>query len=271
MLRHLAMTLLLTLTTGSIRSLLNPKADPPRTLMDVPSYARDEFGLRGLSVEADMLSGWSMTDLETLRNRSDQAGCPCLVLIDRAPLSVAHADESVCKEATQRLAKLAQGASRLGCNSIAVEAKVPAGNEAAMARAADTLQGVMAGIERLELNLLLAPSKGLTATSEGLSDLIKRVGGFRIGALPTYGDPACEDEPILQMRHLAPYAGAVHVCVGGFDKSGTHLGLDLAAGVAAAKAVGYQSNIAIDYVGSSPETDLVRAVEVLQAAVDVED
>ena len=63
----------------------------------------------------------------------------------------------------------------------------------------------------------------------------------------------------------------MHVCVEGFDKSGTHLGLDLAAGVAAAKAVGYQSNIAIDYVGSSPETDLVRAVEVLQAAVDVED
>ncbi len=264
------MTLLLTLTTGSIRSLLDPKADPPRTLHDVPSFAAADFGLRGLSVEADMLAGWSMDDLELMRTRADQAGCPCLVLIDRTPLLVADPAEEARKEAVARLSRLAQGASRLGCNSVAVEVAVPLGDDDAFAQAVSTLQTVMTAVERLELNLLLAPSSGLTATSEGLSDLVKRVGGFRIGALPTYGDPATSDDPIDQMRHLAPYAGAVHVRVEGFNKKGAHTGLDLAAGVAAAKAVGYQSNIAIDYVGSSPTEDLPRAVEVLQSAIDAE-
>ena len=270
MLRHLAMTLLLSLTTGSIRSLLDPKADPPRTLHDAPSYACGEFGLRGLSVEADMLAGWSVADLELMRNRADQAGCPCLVLIDRTPLLVAEAVEDTRTDAAARLGRLAQGASRLGCNSVAVEIAVPTGDEDALERAIDTMQGVMTAVERLELNLLLAPSSGMTASAEGLSDLIKRVGGFRIGALPTYGDPVSSDDPIAQMRHLAPYAGAVHVRVEGFNKKGAHTGLDLAAGVAAAKAVGYQSNIAIDYVGASPAKDLPRAVEVLQAAVEAE-
>jgi hypothetical protein len=41
--------------------------------------------------------------------------------------------------------------------------------------------------------------------------------------------------------------------------------------MAAAKAVGYQSNVAIDYVGEGdPATDIVKAMEILQAAIDAE-
>ena len=51
------MSLLLTLTTASLQTLLDPKADPPRTLMDVPDFAINSLQLRGLNINAAMLSG----------------------------------------------------------------------------------------------------------------------------------------------------------------------------------------------------------------------
>ena len=265
------MTLLLSLTSGSLRSLLDPKADPPRTLHDVPGFVSDELGLRGLSLNVDMLSGAAASELDTLRHRADQAACPCLVLVDDLPLEIASEDEAVQTGVLDRLGRLAAAATRLGCNSVSVRVSVPAGNEDAVARGTELVQQAMVRIERQELNLLLAPGPGLAAKSEGLSDLIKRIGGFRIGALPTYGDPHVDEDPIEFIRKMAPYAGAMHIRCEGFKRGGAHRGLDLTAGVQAAKAVGYQSTLVIDYVGEGdPAKDIGRAAEVLQAAIDAE-
>jgi len=48
----------------------------------------------------------------------------------------------------------------------------------------------MPSIERQELNALLSPCPGLMHSTQRLTDVIKRVGGFRIGSLPTFGDAA---------------------------------------------------------------------------------
>lgn len=263
------MTILLSLTSGSIRSLLDPKADPPRTLHDVPEFASSEFGLRGLSLDVDMLAGWSGADMDRLRVRSDQAACPCLVLVDHEVLDLC--DEAMAGEGLQRIERLAWAASRLGCNAMAIRVRVAEGSEDARRETAARLQEALAGVERKELNLLLAPCEGDCAASEGLSELIKMVGGFRIGALPTYGDPVSSEDPIEHIRKLAPYAGAVLIRCEGFKRGGAHRGLDLAAGVQAAVAVGYQSNIVIDYQGEGdPTADIARAAEVLQAAIEAE-
>jgi sugar phosphate isomerase/epimerase len=265
------MTLILSLTSRSLKSLLDPSADPPRTLLDAPGFVSDELGLRGLSLDVDMLAGWSMADMEKLRHRSDQAGCPCLVLVEHASLEFGHEDDAVREAAGERLARLAGAATRLGCNSVAVPVAIRRDDQPALSRAIATAQASLVAIERQEINLLLRPAVGLTDDSEGLSELIKEVGGFRIGALPTYGDPVSSEDPVDHIKRLAPYAGAIHLRCEGFKRGGGHRGLDLAAGMAAAIAVGYQSNVAIDYVGEGdPAADISRALEILQAAIDAE-
>lgn len=265
------MTLLLTLNSGSLTSLLDPKADPPRTLFDVPAFTIDELGLRGLNIHADMLSGWSARDIDQLRHRADQAGCPCLVLLDRTPLEIAHESDETRATMIDRITRLTAAAIRLGCNSIAIEASVPVDDEAARTRAIETIREVMPAIERGELVLLLAPSPGLTEASEGLTSLIKAIGGFRIGAMPTYGDPNSPEEAVEHIRRLAPYAGAIQLRVEGFKRTGRHRGLDLVEGLEAALTVGYQSTIAIDFVGDDdPIKSIAKAAEILQAAVDQE-
>ncbi len=265
------MTLLLSLTTRSLRSLLDPNADPPRTLLHAPAFAKTEFGLRGLSVDVDMLAGWSGEQLATLRHRGDQAACPCLVLVDTTPLAMGALDAADQEAAMTRLSRVATAANRLGCNSVAVSVVVAAGDEAEQDRTAQALQEAMVSVERLELNLLLVPAPGATESSEGLSELIKQVGGFRIGALPTYGDLSTNEDPLEHIRKLAPYAGAIHIQCEGFKRGGAHRGLDLAAGLAAAKSVGYQSNVVIDYVGDGDSAkDIARAAEILQAAIEAD-
>ncbi|MDP7070198.1 MAG: TIM barrel protein [Phycisphaerales bacterium] len=265
------MTLLLSLTTRSLQSLLDPNADPPRTLLDAPAFASSEFGLRGLSVDVDMLAGWSVEQLSTLRHRGDQAACPCLVLVDTEPLAMGSNDEATQQAATQRLTRVATAANRLGCNSVAVRVALTADDTDEMDRAAQAIQDAMVAVERLELNLLLVPGPGGTQSSDQLAELIKKVGGFRIGALPTYGDTAAAEDQLEHVRKLAPYAGAIHIRCEGFKRGGAHRGLDLAAGLQAAKSVGYQSNVAIDYVGEGdPAKEIARAVEILQAAIDAE-
>ena len=268
---QLTMTLLLSLTSRSLASLLDPAADPPRTLFDAPGFASEELGLRGLSLNVDMLAGFGAADLDSLRHRADQAGCPCLVLVDDTLLEVGNSDVAVTDAASERLGRLASAASRLGCNAISIRVSLPRGDEDAFDHGVEVLQDALIRIERQELNLLLAAGPGATDSSEGLSTLIKQVGGFRIGALPTYGDPMAAEDPIEYIRKMAPYAGAIHLRCEGFKRGGAHRGLDLAAGVTAAKAVGYQSNLVIDYVGEGkPAKEIAMAAEVLQAAIDAD-
>lgn len=263
------MTLFLSLTSRSLSSLLDPSADPPRTLLDAPSFVSGEFGLRGLSLDADMLSGWSGDDMDRLRTRADQAACPVLVLVDHQILDIGSSSEEVRTAAIERLQRLAWAGSRLGCNSIAIRAG--AADEDSCSQAADAIQEALVKIDSKELNLLLAPCVGRCAESEGLSELIKQIGGFRIGALPTYGDPESPEDPLHQIRKLAPYAGAVHLRCEGFKRSGAHRGHDLAEGLQAAVAVGYQSNIVIDYVGADDAAkNITKAVELLNAAIEAE-
>ena len=129
-------------------------------------------------------------------------------------------------------------------------------------------------VERLELNVLLAPHEGLTASTERLTALIKRIGGFRIGSLPSFGAAAAagQGDPIDGLRKLAPYAGAIHATIEGFTKKGTHKSWDLKACVTAIRSVGFLNTLAIDYTGEGdPIPNIEKARDLLQTAIDAED
>jgi hypothetical protein len=123
----------------------------------------------------------------------------------------------------------------------------------------------------LELNILLAPNEGLAQTTDRLTSVIKRVGGFRIGSLPNFGAAAAlgDGDPIEALRKLAPYAGAIEATVEGFSKKGAHKSFDLAACVTAIRSVGFVNTLAIDYAGSAdPVANIEKARDILQAAID---
>lgn len=241
-----------------------------RTLLDLPEFAISQLGLRGLNLPASMLSGWSLEDLDRLRDRADKAGCPCLVLVEDKPLPLGSNRTRDRDDARERISRLAAGAHRLGCNALSIMCRAD-DSEASFERVAAEVKKSMTSVERLELNLLLSPTEGLTHDPDRLTELIKKVGGFRIGSLPTFGHAAATGDPVATLRKLAPYAGAIHATIVGFDEAGAHRDYDLVACVQAIRSVGFVNTLAIDYVGEGdPGEDVERARQLLEAAIEEE-
>lgn len=263
--------MLLTLATRSLRALTSGKGTGTRmSLLDVPDFALRQLQLRGMNLFASELSGWTLPRLDRLRDRADKAGCPCLVLVEDTPLSFVHPDAEELEKSSDRVERLVVAATRLGCNSLAIACEAPDTDDAFDATA-DELRAMMPTIERNELNLLIMPWKGLTESPDRLTDLIKRIGGFRIGSLPSFAH-ANETGSIEQtLRKLAPYAGSIHATVNGFTKAGKHEQFDLTAGVEAIRSVGFVNTLAIDFQGKGDPVEAVKkARELLQEAIDTE-
>jgi hypothetical protein len=264
---------------------------PPLSVLDLPDYAVRKLKLRGLSVLASMLAGWSLEDLDRLRDRADKAGCPCLVLVDDAPLLLSSSnasagdggrvptrasradDDAPTGTFARRVHRLATAAHRLGCNALSVRVAADDTDEDFEGLVSE-LRDMMPIVEHFELYLLLAPNEGLTHSPDRLVDVIKRVGGFRVGCLASFAHAADSPggrEPISALRVLAPYAGAIHATVRGFDRKGLHLGYDLAEYVAAIRSVGFSNTLAVEYVGDDePGPNLEQACAILHEAIAAE-
>lgn len=259
--------MLLTLTVNSLRTLLAGRGERTLTPCELPRFAHDELGLHGLSVPASLLRGWTIAEIERLRDEADKAACPCLLLVDDEPLEFGSPDEKIRTAAATRLGRLAAAANRLGCSALGVGCRGKDSTEI-FDRTATLLKGSLQAVDRLELNILLRPGTGLTDDPTRLTDLIKRVGGFRVGSLPEFGHARKSGNAETTLRKLAPYAGAIHATVEGFDKSGAHTGADLAACVNAIRSVGYQNTLSIDYVGNGNAVEEIkRAREILANAI----
>jgi sugar phosphate isomerase/epimerase len=262
--------MLLTLSTGSLRRRLLSSNGSGLTMLDLPDFAIRQLGLHGLNVPASMLAGWSLDDLDRFRDSADKAACPCLVLIEDVPLPLGDEASAVRSKAGDRVRRLAVAANRLGCSALAVHIEAADHDEAFDAVLAQ-IKELMPSVERLELNVLIAPHPGLTHSTERLTALIKRVGGFRIGSLPSFRAAAeCGGgDPIESLRKLAPYAGAIEATIDTFTKKGEHKAYDLAACVAAVRSVGFVNTLAIDYTGDAdPVPAIEMARDILQKAID---
>ncbi len=266
--------MLLTLSANSFRRrLLAPKSAPDAlALTDLPAYAREQLGLFGLNVNTDLLVGADQHKLDRLREAADKSSCPCLVLVESTPLPFADTDDDKGDAAIARMRRVVQAAHRLGCNSAAVGV-MPDDGPDALEYGADRLKRVLQGAERMEVNLLLMAQPGLTGTPERLTDLIKKIGGFRIGTFPDFQTAASFPDPVHFLRRLTPYASAVTATALGFKESKkppgvVHEPYDLVEFVHVIESVGYQGTLAIDYRGEGdPEKGVKNARDILAWAL----
>lgn len=262
--------MLLTLATRSFAKTIRGTGKDPLTLLDLPAFTIRELQLRGLNVDAGMLAGWSFEDLDRLRDHADKAACPCLVLVERPPLPLASHDDATREQALKRMDTLSRAANRLGCSSIAISIEAKDTDDD-FERAAEQIKSLMPLMDRMELTLLLAPAKGLTQEPDRLIELIKQIGGFRIGALPSFAHAAETSDLRETLRKIAPYAGAIHASINTFTKTGKHSGYDLQECTEALQSVGFLNTLAIEFVGrGDPVKPLEQAREVLQQLIETE-
>jgi hypothetical protein len=253
--------MLLTLSTRSLQHAKRAKA--PLGPMDVPDFVAEELGLKGLNVHTPLLKGMVPRDLEALRDRADRARCPILVLVDETALDFGPDSGPASIE---RVAKLGLCASKLGAPAVAVElAALP---EAQFDAYAANVKRSLAALDKFDTHLLVRPGQG-AGDPQRLADMIKKIGGFRIGSMPTFAHAAASGDPADALRRLAPYAQAVEASIKGFGKAGKHESWDLVGCLDAIRNVGYQNTLCIDYAGKTdPVGNIERARDLFAKAID---
>jgi len=238
------------------------------TALDLPQFARESLGLSGLSLTTEMLAGFDSHRLEELRERADKAGCSCLLLAESDPQPFADPDGA--DAAVARMKRVVQAANLLGCNSVAVRVKA-SDSDALIEPIAKRLRQVSEPAEKLDIALLLSPTAGLTSQPERLTELIKKVGGFRIGTFPDFQAAAASKDPVAYLRRLSPYASAVNASTLKFkggepDAPPVHESYDLSGMVEAILSVGYDATLSVDYRGDGDVTiGIGRSRAALQA------
>lgn len=237
--------------------------DASLPLTDLPRFAHEQLGLHGLMLSADLLAGRTRDDLTRLRDAADRARCACLVLMEEAPQKLAAADASA---AAERIRRVMAAASLLGCNSAAVAIDAPDSPEA-LETVAERFKVLMGEAEQRELNLLILPGPlpsagskaSLTGSPERLTELLKKIGGFRVGTMPDFAHAAHAEDMPGYLRRVTPYASAVLGTTLGFsavegdldDERAfvEHAGFDLSAAIEAITAVGFDAAVGLDYRG----------------------
>ena len=279
------------LLTMSLSSPAVVKGLSPQGLIGAPRAVHEQFGLSGLNLSTSVLKGADRTALAGLRDAADRAGCACLVLVE-PPLALADPRGTRADEALARARRLVEAASLLGCNSLALGV-AGKNDDDTFELAVDQLKEITEAAEKRELNVLISPADGLTADPDRVAELIKRVGGFRIGTYPAFQTASKAKDPIAYLRRLAPYAWAVSASTiefvdlaeeAGLEESGNedeeldalaellsapeHVTYDIDAMVKAIAAVGYDGTLAVDYRGDAGTLGIRQSCEALEAALE---
>jgi len=293
--------MLLTCCVSSIADLLVSKGErePKLALDDVPAYVRNELGLHGVNLTTDLLAGADRRRIERLRERADKAACACLLLIEPEALSFGAEDPDAAQAAVDRARRVIQAASLLGCNAAAVSIDAPfSGDEAkddeTTDRVVDHVRMVLERADKVEVNLLLAPRPGLTEDPQRVTDLLKKIGGFRIGTLPDFESASRAEDPAAYLRRLTPYASVVLATTHEFeepkeagpddDKPGSledladmlmaaeparHATYDLEPMLEAIGSVGFDGTLAVDYRGGGDGTlGTMQSRDAIEAALE---
>ena len=257
--------MVLTLSVGALRPLMK-RAKKPLDIFELPTFVNEEMGLRGLNIPTDLLIGRTPKDFELLRDLSDKGHCPFLVLIETPALDLWSPGNHVA--VIERIRRLASAANRLGCSSVAINLADVTTQERVDA-VAKTLKLAMVEMDKFETTLLLQSVPGLLSDGKALIDLVKKVGGFRIGTMPSFHHAAANGGVSQELRRLAPYAQSITASVMGFSSSGEHTDWSLDECIETLRSVGYVNSISLDFLGKGdPIKPLSMARDMLSAAME---
>ena len=247
--------MVLTLSVGALRPLMK-RAKKPLDIFELPTFVNEEMGLRGLNIPSDLLAGRTPKDFERLCDLSDKAHCPFLVLIETPELNLWNPVNQPA--VIDRLRRLASAATRIGCSSVAISLA-----EVTTQARADAV------VKTLKMALLLQSGTGILSDGKLLVDVVKKVGGFRIGTMPSFQHASTNGGVSQELRKLAPYAQSITASVKGFSEEGDHAEWSLDECVETLRAVGYVNSLSLDYLGKGdPIKPLSMARDMLSAAIE---
>ena len=286
------------LNVNSIRSLLKKRGKNALSVQDLPRYTHEHLGLRALNLSTDLLKGMGRTEITRIRDNGDKVGCICLMLSEPEALDLGNSNENKADAAIDRMSRVIVAGSVLGCNAVSMSINAKDSDDV-FELVSERMKQVLESADQVDINVLISPTSGLTQDPDRTTELVKAIGGFRIGTLPDFVAAHESGDATHYLRRLTPYATVVNASTLGFveaepddeamqaaeglsgldalaaeleamDDSAppVHVGYELEPMVSAIKAVGFSGNIALDYRGDGDGTlGVLQTKDAIEAAL----
>ncbi|MGQ0627354.1 MAG: hypothetical protein ACT4PL_04545 [Phycisphaerales bacterium] len=261
---------------------------------DLPAFIRNEVGCSGMAMTTPLLAGCDRDLLARIVLNADKVGCPCLALIEPAPLPLEDEAKAVASE--ERLRRIVQAGQWLGCSSICVRITAP-DDEDFMLEVSERLRPIIRKAEKVDINVCIGSAPGLTSNPDRVTELLKKIGGFRVGTLPDFASAARSGDAAGYLRRLVPYASTVLASVNELVDSDAKTtpgaaaapkprgkkskdapasetagpapkALGLADCVSVVEAVGFDGSLAIDFTGRGDALEaVINARKIIQGVL----
>lgn len=230
-----------------------PKQKSPIALLDVPRFVSEELEVRGINIPVQMIRQQPPQTLERLRDEADRSQCPCLVLYRDEPLDF----QSEAERSSQVLREMGKRARLLGCAEIAIRISNMATSSQQIA---PLLKAAVEGLQRFEVNLLIRPSTQPCDQPDAVIDLVRKIGGFHIGAMPSFANAAATGDAHQCLKRLIPYSLAVEATVTSVNKQGSPADESFDQHIDTLVKLGFSNKLSIDWQGEGNWAQAVQRV-----------
>lgn len=247
--------------------------------LDFPAKAKNDFGISGVEYVNQFFADKAKDTayLTELKKRCDDNGVTSvLIMIDREG-EMADLDAKKRNAAVENHYKWVEAAKFLGCHSIRVNCFGIGTAEEVAKAGTESLRKLSEFAQPFGINVIVENHGGYSSNGKWLSGVIAAVGLPNCGILPDFGnfcvrrekgdmwDSPCVEEydRYLGVEEMMPYAKGVSAKAYDFDANGNCIETDYARMLPIVKKAGYTGYIGIEYEGSIPEEDGIRATKAL--------
>jgi sugar phosphate isomerase/epimerase len=246
--------------------------------LDFAKAAKNDYGIEAIEFVNQFFKDKAKDTayLQELKNRAASEGVQMLLIMCDGEGQLGDPDAAKRTEAVENHYKWADAAKFLGCHSIRVNAASAGSFEEQQKLAADGLARLTEYGAKLDLNVIVENHGGLSSSGEWLSGVMKMVNNPRCGTLPDFGNfcvrfegnawqtPCAEEyDRYKGVQELMPFAKAVSAKSNDFDAEGNETHTDYRRIMKIVLDAGYHGYVGVEFEGSIPEPDGIRATKKL--------
>lgn len=245
------------------------------TNLDFPAKAKNDFGISAVEYVNQFFKDKAKDQayLAELKKRCDDNGVTSVLIMIDGEGALGELDAKKRKTAVENHYKWVDAAKFLGCHSIRVNAYGEGSAEEVSKAATDGLRALSEYGKTAGINVIVENHGGYSSNGKWLAEVIKNTQMDNCGTLPDFGNfcithgenDTCKEwydryQGVLEMM---PYAKGVSAKSKDFDTNGNCIETDYVKMLQIVKDAGYNKWIGIEYEGSIPEDDGIRATKAL--------
>ena len=248
------------------------------TNMDFPAKAKNDFGITAVEFVNQFFKDKAEDTayLNELKKRCGDLGVTTVLIMIDGEGQLAEPDRKKRKEAIENHYQWIDAAKFLGCHSIRVNAAGNGTYEQVQEAAIDGLGRLAEYGGRVGINIIVENHGSYSSDANWLSTVMKEVNNPYCGTLPDFGNfcikasyengqRKCLEEfdRYEGTRMLMPFAKGVSAKSYDFDSNGHEKTMDYFKLMGIVKEAGFTGHVGIEFEGSMPEDDGIRATKKL--------